>query len=49
MALVVFFQEDEYVLSVYLNLKILCETAPWLLLISMAMIHNNSLDIKDTK
>ena len=28
MALVVFFQEDEDVLSVYRNLKIFCETAP---------------------
>ena len=29
MALVVFFQEDEDVLIVYRNLKIFCETAPW--------------------
>ena len=28
MALVVFLQEDEDVLSVYRNLKIFCETAP---------------------
>ena len=29
MALVVFVQEDEDVLSVYCSLKIFCETAPW--------------------
>ena len=29
MTLVVFLQEDEDVLSVYGNLKIFCETAPW--------------------
>ena len=29
MALVVFLIEDEDVLSVYRNLKIFCETAPW--------------------
>ena len=29
MALVVFLQEDEDVPSVYRNLKIFCETAPW--------------------
>ena len=30
MALVVFLQENEDALSVYINLKIFCETAPWL-------------------
>ena len=30
MTLVVFLQEDEDVLSVYRNLKIFCETAPWM-------------------
>ena len=34
MALVVFVQEDEDVPSVYCNLKIFCETAPWPLNIS---------------
>ena len=31
MALVVFLQEDEDVPNVYRNLKIFCETAPWML------------------
>ena len=29
MAMVVFLRKDEDVLSVYRNLKIFCETAPW--------------------
>ena len=31
MTLVVFLQEDEDATSVYLNLKIFCEMAPWVL------------------
>ena len=37
MALVVFLQEDENVQSLYRNLKIFCETAPWTFELSLGL------------
>ena len=42
MALVVFLQEDEYVPSVYRNLKIFCETVPRLLFLFSCRERNNN-------
>ena len=44
MALVVFLQEDEDVLSVYRNLKIFCETAPSMPLATIALLCKQTTD-----